>query len=199
MKKFFCLMVLISFLFACAGKNKNTRSVFGTSSEKSSTTEKNIPAFSVFKGKNKGKGIKSENIEEEKIASSNENLKENQYGENSIISAFNLRDIHFDFDSAVIKPQDIPYLESLAEFLQNHPDYKLIIEGHCDERGSEMYNLALGQRRADAVKKFLVNLGINPDRIQTISYGEEKPVDPRHCEEAWAKNRRCHFIIENNR
>jgi peptidoglycan-associated lipoprotein len=70
------------------------------------------------------------------------------------------------------------------------------VEGHCDERGTEAYNMALGERRAEAAKDYIVNLGIAPNRIGTISYGEERPVDPRHNEEAWAKNRRAHFVID---
>ena len=196
MKKIFFLFITLSLLFSCATKNKTTKGVYGNQGGTDTNINKTVPEFSVFKGKNNEKGIKSENIEEEKIASSNEISEETANNEENAIKGFQLRDIHFDFDSAVIKPQDIPYLESLAELLQKHPQYKLVVEGHCDERGSEMYNLALGQRRADAVKKFLVNLGVNSNRIQTISYGEEKPVDPRHNEEAWAKNRRCHFVIE---
>ena len=196
MKKILLFFITFLLLFSCASKNKTAKGVYGTQGGTNTNINKTVPEFSVFKGKNNGKGIKSENIEEEKIASSNEVSEENVNNEKNAIKGFQLRDIHFDFDSAVIKPQDIPYLESLAEFMQEHPQFKLVIEGHCDERGSEMYNLALGQRRADAVKKFLINLGIDPKRINTISYGEEKPIDPRHCEEAWAKNRRCHFIIE---
>ena len=72
---------------------------------------------------------------------------------------------------------------------------KIQIEGHCDERGTIEYNLALGERRANSAKNYLISLGISPDRISTISYGEEKPLDPGHNEEAWAKNRRAHTII----
>jgi peptidoglycan-associated lipoprotein len=71
----------------------------------------------------------------------------------------------------------------------------LIIEGHCDERGTNAYNMALGARRADAVKQFMVNLGLAPDRFETISYGEERPLDPGHNEEAWARNRRAAFVL----
>ncbi len=197
MKRLIIVLFLIVLIFGCAGKNKSTKSVYNNGIN-GGKNGKSTPAFSVFKGSEKGKSIKSESLEEANIAKSNEEISENEgnLSNQGLIGGFQLRDIHFDFDSAIIKPQDIPYLESLGEFLQSHRDYKLVIEGHCDERGSEMYNLALGQRRADSVKKFLVNLGISPDRIQTISYGEEKPVDPRHNEEAWAKNRRCHFILE---
>ena len=72
----------------------------------------------------------------------------------------------------------------------------MTIEGHCDERGTDEYNLALGDRRANSAKSFLVDLGISPRRLTTISFGEERPLDPRHNEEAWAKNRRCEFVID---
>jgi peptidoglycan-associated lipoprotein len=105
-------------------------------------------------------------------------------------------DIHFDFDSAVLVPAAQEILQSKATWLQDNPDNTVIIEGHCDERGTNAYNLALGDRRAEAVKAFLEDLGIAASRMTTISYGEEKPVDPGHNEEAWAKNRRAHFVIE---
>jgi peptidoglycan-associated lipoprotein len=76
-----------------------------------------------------------------------------------------------------------------------HPTVKIQIEGHCDERGTNEYNLALGERRANSAKKYLISLGMPADQISTISYGEEKPLDPGHNEEAWAKNRRGHFIV----
>ena len=86
-------------------------------------------------------------------------------------------------------------LKENAELLKKYPKVKIQIEGHCDERGTNEYNLALGERRANSTKNYLVSLGISPDRISTISYGEEKPLDPGHNEEAWAKNRRAHTII----
>jgi len=106
-----------------------------------------------------------------------------------------LKDIHFDFDKFNIKPAAADVLKKNAEFLLAHPTYKIQVEGHCDERGSVEYNLVLGERRAESAKKFLINLGVGKDQLSTISYGEEMPLDPRHNEEAWAKNRRCHFII----
>jgi peptidoglycan-associated lipoprotein len=79
--------------------------------------------------------------------------------------------------------------------LKKYSNVKIQIEGHCDERGTVEYNLALGERRANSTKKYLTSLGISPDRISTISYGKERPADPGHNEEAWAKNRRAHTII----
>jgi len=106
-----------------------------------------------------------------------------------------LKDVHFDFDKFNITSAAATVLKKNAEFLLAHPTYKIQIEGHCDERGSVEYNLVLGERRAESTRKFLGNLGVNKDQLSTISYGEEMPLDPRHNEEAWAKNRRCHFII----
>ncbi len=85
--------------------------------------------------------------------------------------------------------------QSNAELLKKYPTWVVTLEGHCDERGTAEYNLALGERRAVAVKTYLVSLGIPPDRIRTVSYGKEFPFDPGHNEDAWAKNRRAHFVI----
>ncbi|MCX7981859.1 MAG: peptidoglycan-associated lipoprotein Pal [Syntrophales bacterium] len=107
-----------------------------------------------------------------------------------------LESIHFDFDKYNIRPPDREILARHAEWLKNNKDAKVTIEGHCDERGTVEYNLALGERRANEAKKYLVSLGVEPERIKTVSYGKERPIDPRQNEEAWAKNRRAEFIIE---
>jgi peptidoglycan-associated lipoprotein len=106
-----------------------------------------------------------------------------------------LKDIHFDFDKYDIRPVDEAVLKENAVFLKNNPKMKIQIEGHCDERGTVEYNLALGERRANNTKKYLVSLGIPADRISAISYGKEKPLDRGHDEEAWAKNRRAHIVV----
>ena len=106
-----------------------------------------------------------------------------------------LKNIHFDFDKYDIRPGDAEILKENAALLKKFTNVKIQIEGHCDERGTNEYNLALGERRANSTKKYLIFLGISQDRVPTISYGEERPLDPGHNEEAWAKNRRSHFII----
>ncbi len=106
-----------------------------------------------------------------------------------------LKDIHFDFDKYDIRRMDEAVLKENAVLLKNNPKMKIQIEGHCDERGTIEYNLALGERRANNTKKYLVFLGIPSDRISTISYGKEKPLDKGHHEEAWAKNRRAHTVV----
>ncbi len=111
------------------------------------------------------------------------------------IQAFESTHIYFDFDKADIKAEAKPVLEKKAEFLRANGAYKVMIEGHCDERGTNEYNMALGDRRAKAAMKYLNALGISADRMSTISYGEERPADPGHNEAAWAKNRRSEFKL----
>ncbi|HYA15740.1 MAG TPA: peptidoglycan-associated lipoprotein Pal [Syntrophales bacterium] len=105
------------------------------------------------------------------------------------------KDIHFDFDKFNLKPEARDILKQLADWLTKSKNYNVLIEGNCDERGTTEYNLALGERRAKEAMKYLVELGIDVKRIKTISYGKERPLDPGHNEDAWAKNRRDHFVV----
>jgi peptidoglycan-associated lipoprotein len=115
--------------------------------------------------------------------------------EGEVFESALLKDIHFDFDKYDIRPGNAEILKENAALLKKYPDVKIQIEGHCDERGTVEYNLALGERRANSTKSYLTSLGISTNRLSTISYGKERPLDPGHNEEAWAKNRRSHFII----
>ena len=115
--------------------------------------------------------------------------------EGEVLESKLLKDISFDFDKYDIRPQDASILKGNAALLAKYPNMKIQIEGHCDERGTIEYNLALGERRANSCKNYLISLGISKDRISTISYGKERPMDPGHNEEAWTKNRRAHTVI----
>jgi peptidoglycan-associated lipoprotein len=106
-----------------------------------------------------------------------------------------LDDIHFELDSAALSDQARASLEKHALWLQAHRDVKVTIEGHCDERGTVDYNLALGEQRARAARDYLVSLGVAADRLRAVSLGKERPLDPGHDEAAWAKNRRDHFAV----
>lgn len=108
-----------------------------------------------------------------------------------------LKDIHFEFDKYDLTTEAREVLAKNAKVLLAHTNLKIQIEGHCDERGSNEYNLALGQKRAVSARIYLIKFGVEGDRLSTISYGEEMPQDSRHNEEAWAKNRRCHFVISS--
>lgn len=125
--------------------------------------------------------LKSEAMQRDMMMAKNRFLNENVY---------------FDFDDASLNYQAQEVLKQKAMWLRNSADANVVIEGHCDERGTNAYNLALGERRAESAKAFLVNLGISGARLTTISYGEEKPLDMGHNEEAWAKNRRAAFVLE---
>ena len=103
--------------------------------------------------------------------------------------------IHFGFDSAAIKSSEQANLEAVATALKGDPNTKLLVEGNCDDRGTEEYNRSLGERRALAAREALAKDGVDPARIRTISYGKDKPADPGHDEAAWAKNRRDDFVL----
>ncbi len=105
------------------------------------------------------------------------------------------KDIHFEFDSYTLSEEAKEILGAVAEYLHQHPNLTIRIEGNCDERGSTRYNLALGEKRANAAKEYLGYLGIDASRIDTVSYGEEKPLCTEHTEECWAKNRRDHIVV----
>ena len=107
-----------------------------------------------------------------------------------------LKDIHFDFDKYDIRPGDSKTLDGNAGWLKSNPNHLVLIEGHCDERGTNEYNLALGERRAKSTMNYLVSQGVQASRITIISYGEERPVCSQKTEECWAKNRRAHFLVK---
>nr|WP_320131350.1 peptidoglycan-associated lipoprotein Pal [uncultured Holophaga sp.] len=106
-----------------------------------------------------------------------------------------LQDINFDFDKSGIREQDKAKLQAVADFMKAYAQAKVQIEGHCDERGTVEYNLALGDRRAHATQAYLTSLGVAEDRLSTISYGKEKPKVQGHDEETWLINRRCEFKL----
>ena len=104
--------------------------------------------------------------------------------------------VYFDYDSSVVKSSQVSKLQDVATFLKNNPADALLIEGHCDERGTEEYNRALGEKRAQALREYLATkLGVDSGNIRTISYGKDRPADPGHNDAAWAKNRRGEFVV----
>ena len=107
-----------------------------------------------------------------------------------------LKDIHFDFDKYDIRPGDAKTLDGNAGWLKSNPNHLVLIEGHCDERGTNEYNLALGERRAKSTMNYLVSQGVQASRITIISYGEERPVCTQKNEECWSKNRRAQFLVK---
>jgi len=113
----------------------------------------------------------------------------------SDLFAQNVQDAYFDLDKSDLRDDARRALTKDAEFLRSYPQVRISIEGHCDERGSTEYNLGLGQRRAEAAKNFLISLGISGERIETTSWGKERPFCTEHSEECWQQNRRAHFVL----
>ena len=173
------------FIVSCSQKAQTTTEAGGE-----------IPLEQVGEGQGQGQGaqgqgeIKEGVIDEEgiRVPGEGSNIMEGR-------TSAPFQPIYFDFDSYVIRPDMMERMEYNAKVMQEHPDIKVEIQGNCDERGTNEYNLALGEKRAKAARDYLVNMGISPDRISIVSLGEEKPLDPRHNEEAWAKNRRDDFVI----
>lgn len=122
-------------------------------------------------------------------------MKTSNAGDEQLFSQ-NVKDVFFDYDSYDISAQNQQILRSDAAFLQQHPTMNFVIEGHCDERGSTEYNLALGDNRANSTKQALLQMGIAPGRIRTISYGKEKPFCTESNEQCWQENRRAHFAYQ---
>lgn len=106
------------------------------------------------------------------------------------------QDIRFDFDKSAIREDAKPILAAVGDYLKKNRGAKLLIEGHCDERGTSEYNMALGDRRAESARAYLASLGVPASGLSTVSFGKEKPLDSGHDEAAWAKNRRAHFVLK---
>jgi len=183
MKKILIVLIVLGFVVTGCAQRKTVTpetqqpSAITQETQKKEGTEAKVP----------------ETITEQKIAKveSKELVTEKKYTEEEGI----FKDIHFDYDRYDIKDVDKPVLKSIAEWILKNKSAKLLIEGHCDERGTNEYNLALGDRRAKAARDYLLSLGVQSMRMDIISYGEEKPLCSEKTEECWQKNRRAHFVV----
>lgn len=137
------------------------------------------------------KGLGGEEITEEELEAARRKVAELRKKK-----SIKLANVYFDFDDFSLSEKAKKTLVEDAAWLMNNSQESVVIEGHCDERGTEEYNIALGERRASSAKRYLINLGVKSNQLSTISYGEEKPSDPAHDEDAWAKNRRDEFVIQ---
>ncbi len=138
-------------------------------------------------------GVEEEVIEEVAIASEEKVAEEELSPEEKAKTIF--RDIMFDYDKYSIRPEARPALDAVSSFLNENMGLNVIVEGHCDERGTNEYNLALGEKRAKSTKKYLVSLGVSPSRIIVVTYGEEKTLCSDNSESCWQSNRRAHFVV----
>jgi peptidoglycan-associated lipoprotein len=129
------------------------------------------------------------------VAPQDDRLQAETAGSQAAGAAFIDEKIYFAFDSALLSEQARQILHHTADYLNTNPDIRVTVEGHCDMRGTDAYNMALGERRAEAAKDFLVDLGITGQRLATVSFGEERPIASGHDEASWAMNRRAQFVI----
>lgn len=189
MKKYLLIATLVVFacssiflLSSCAKKQvvAEEKEITAPPEEVAKVEEEKPPAVEVAK-------------EEEEFKKAEEARKEE--AEERMAIKFEAASIYFDFDKSFIRQEYRPVLEKKAEFLKDNANIRIRIEGNCDERGTNEYNLALGDRRTNSALNFLVSLGISPDRIESISYGEERPLALGHNEDSWAQNRRDDFEI----
>jgi len=142
-------------------------------------------------------GSSDSNNSDQKDLASSEDITEGGTGMASdSMMMINLEDVYFEFDRSTLTREAQEILTQKALWLESNSTVKVVIEGHCDDRGTSEYNLALGDRRAASTKVFLIDLGVSPSRLMTISYGEERPLITGQSENAWAKNRRAHFEVE---
>jgi peptidoglycan-associated lipoprotein len=180
MKRVWIVLVLMVFVsFGCAQRAT-------TKPEAEQQKEQKTEEMKAQKPSEAAEAQKETGVEKAEVAKS----EEEEAGQEGVF-----KDIHFAFDKYNIQDTDRAELKTIAAWMRKNASEKLSVEGHCDERGTNEYNLALGDRRAKAVRDYLVSLGVPSARISTISYGEEKPLCTEHTEECWAKNRRAHFVV----
>jgi peptidoglycan-associated lipoprotein len=177
------LMALVVFSFSACSKSK-------ISSEPSTTMSAEEEARKRAEEEARQEALREENLREEAL--SEQQAKERVETERSM---FENDDIFFEFDSIRLTPGAQEILTQKAAWLRKNPRARVTIEGHCDDRGTNEYNLALGEGRAQSARDFLVDLGIKESRLNAISYGEERPIARGQDEETWARNRRAHFVI----
>ncbi len=179
MKRLLVLFALVAFVSAGCAKKEVTRPEAEKPAQKKEAVEK-----------------APEKVTEQKVPSGKESVQSAEKETTEMLATEGVfKDIYFEFDKYVVKDEYKSELKSIASWMTKNPEAKLSIEGHCDERGTNEYNLALGDRRAKAVKDYIVPLGVPSARLETISYGEEKPLCAEHTEDCWAKNRRAHFVV----
>ncbi len=182
------LFVLLIGLAACATSDKDQAKPGSTPVAAAESTRRNAQ---------KSPAVASDNTRRGQERSSLDALRRGVPPQTPAGSA--LKDIYFDFDSYTLSTESRTTLKAAADWLKKNPAARVAIEGHCDERGTSEYNLALGAKRAQAAKDYLVTLGVPPDRLSTVSYGEEIPLCREHFESCWQQNRRDRFVTSGGK
>lgn len=188
MKKIVIVLLLI-FAFGCAKRDY----VKTSPREPVKPSGEAVTEEMVTSGMEEG-ALAEEVIEEADIAREDERISEEGLSPEEMAQSI-FQDVLFDYDKYNIRPEARPILDSVSSFLNENFALNIIIEGHCDERGTNEYNLALGEKRAKSTKDYLVSLGVSPDRVIIVTYGEEKPLCMERNDDCWQLNRRAHFVV----
>jgi len=200
MRKFGLILALFLILTACVKKEIPTGVPSGPGPSVVPETQVKPPVLKGEGEAQEGPAVRPPTFREEEVVTKEEGLSEEGLSEEERLAVYGrstppLKAIFFDFDSYEIRDDMKPRLQENARYILDHPEIMVELQGNCDERGSSEYNLALGEKRALMVKQYFVNLGIDPARLTTVSFGEEKPLAQGHDEEAWALNRRVDLVI----
>ena len=193
MKRKIIILVSVAFLmFLITGCDREKVKLTVQNGKARQTTRDMVKTKESVVRKARKQALRERQLAEERLA--REKVGEKTALE-QVVETISANKIYFDFDSFELKQEARAILQEKAELLKKYKNLRLVIEGHCDERGTEEYNLALGERRARAAYEFLILLGVESNRMQIVSYGEEFPADPGHNETAWAKNRMDEFKV----
>jgi len=191
-KKYGVLLVLLAvFLFGPAACRTRTKKA-GPTTAPTSTSEALVPEVTATVEQPADDFVRTDTAPT--VTSENLSADINEVNETAQSRGW-IRDVFFSYDAFTLSTDAQDALATTASWLKSHPQYNLLIEGHTDERGTEQYNLALGDRRANTAKDYLTTLGIASGRLRTVSYGEERPFNEGPGETAWAENRRAHFVL----
>lgn len=193
-KTFFIVLILLLTLGFSYGCGKKPVGAPGDSRAEISAEERARMAEEERRKVMEKQAMEERRLQEERLAREREQSQDERQAQEIVDEILATR-IHYDFDSYELRPEARKALQQISEHMKKFEGLRLVIEGHCDERGTAEYNLALGERRARAAYEFLILLGVGSDRMQIISYGEERPLDPRTNESAWAQNRRAEFKV----
>lgn len=193
-KTFFIVLILLLTLGFSYGCGKKPVGAPGDSRAEISAEERARMAEEERRKVMEKQAMEERRLQEQRLAREREQSQDERQAQEIVDEILATR-IHYDFDSYELRPEARKALQQISEHMKKFEGLRLVIEGHCDERGTAEYNLALGERRARAAYEFLILLGVGSDRMQIISYGEERPLDPRTNESAWAQNRRAEFKV----
>jgi len=186
------LLVTSGFMFQASCSKKQVVSEPGVAPCEEEAEAKRLAAMA--EAEKARKAMEEQRLREERLRDEAKTRMERE--EVAARTRFLNEHVYFEFDRSRLLPEGKEILRRNAKWLKAHPGVQVTIQGHCDERGTTEYNLALGDRRAQSVMTYLADLGVAPKGLTTVSFGEEKPIDPGHSERAWAKNRRAQFVIQ---